>query len=341
MGTAKQTIEINGRAYDAETGQLLSEENTQPAAKSVAPKPVAKQSNSGQVLDGFVRRANSSSTTIESTNGATAGNHVSRNLQKSQTLMRPAVKKPVHTPHKVDAKKPTKPELNVQSSARIERAGAIAKSGHISRFGRTSHKTHAIVKKSAALPVASKPHLSDKVEPVVEKFEKAMHDATAHLETFVPAARKKSRKLLYSSASIVAVLVLGLAAYQFVPEVKVRLAGTKAGFSASLPNYSPAGFGLGNQVAANSGEVTLTYQSRTDDKNYKITQNPSNWTSQSLLNNFVIPANKPYQTYEDSGKTVYIYDNSNATWVDGGIWYRLEGNASLTSDQLLRIANSL
>jgi hypothetical protein len=72
-----------------------------------------------------------------------------------------------------------------------------------------------------------------------------------------------------------------------------------------------------------------------------LSQRSSEWNSDALVQNFVATSRRAYQSYQDNGKTIYIYEGNNATWVDGGVWYQIEGNASLNSDQLLRIAKSL
>lgn len=322
LGTAKQIVEINGRKYDAATGRLIENSAGTPPAKA------AKAPVKGAVLDGFMRTK------------PLAPNKLARHAQKSKTLMRPAVTKP-----KVETAKST-PKVQQSSSSRLHRATSVPKSSKISRFNRHSAATSKVVKKSSALPVAT-PHRAaspQPMQPAVEQFERAMHEATSHLQTFVPKKNtRRRRRLAIASLCLVGLIAVGGLAYQIMPLAKVKYAGTRAGFSASLPNYNPTGFGLNSDIAAGSGEVTLTYSSRTDDKNYKIKQTPSNWNSQALLANYVMPtygANN-YQSYESQGKTVYINNNSNATWVDGGVWYRLEGNASLTSDQLQRIVNSL
>lgn len=269
--------------------------------------------------------------------------------------MRPAVAKPTaKTPDAAKTDKPVahkRPELSVKDTRERERrASRIEKSSHVSRFSKgiftpkISKRSEplAVVAGSLAAPEAQAAHSFPKTS-ATEQFERAMHAAASHLikSPVDHAKRTKRRRLQYASFGVFAVLGLGFLAYQYIPNVKVQVAATRAGFSADLPDYSPAGFGLSGPVEAEAGKVSFKYASRTDDKAFKITQTPSNWTSQSLLNNFVVSSNKPYQTYQDQGKTVYIYDNSNATWVDGGVWYQLEGDASLTSDQLLRIANSL
>jgi hypothetical protein len=121
----------------------------------------------------------------------------------------------------------------------------------------------------------------------------------------------------------------------------MKVAAARAGFSASMPGYSPSGFAFKGPVQYSAGQVVVSFKSNTDDRNFKLTQQTSSWSSDSLLNNYVAAGGKEYQTYQDRGRTIYIYDGSNATWVNGGVWYQIEGNADLSSDQLVRIASSL
>lgn len=141
-------------------------------------------------------------------------------------------------------------------------------------------------------------------------------------------------------ASLAGFLLLGFFAYQNTPAIEMRVAAARSGVSAGLPAYKPSGYSA-RDVKSEDGAVSVSFKSRTDNKSFTLTQKASSWNSASLLANTVAQTNQPYQTYQDEGKTVYIYNNSNATWVDGGVWYQVEGDASLTSDQLLRIANSL
>lgn len=120
----------------------------------------------------------------------------------------------------------------------------------------------------------------------------------------------------------------------------MRVAAARSGVSAQLPGYHPAGFSAANGIKSEPGKVTVAFKSNTNDKQFSVTQQASNWSSDSLLSNHVLASKQPFQTYQDAGITVYISNNSSATWVNGGIWYRIDGDATLTSDQLLRIANS-
>ncbi|MBW3568662.1 DUF4367 domain-containing protein [Candidatus Parcubacteria bacterium] len=352
MSEPKNYIEINGRKYDSRTGQMIGSHIPPGTTDS---RPVASRSIN---MDGVIRKpqakTNNSvfSPRIKPAKPANVARSVkpakTKSVQKSTTLMRPAVKKPEHKPA-VKTQEHNPPVIKHAPEGRLKRAGQVKKSPHIRRFNASQHRPE-VVKRQAPMHVVHQKPAAPREENVIQKsinesidqFDQVIHDATSHLETYVEKHKpKKPRKLVFTAASLSVILLCGLLIYQAVPAVNVKLAGNKAGFSAGLPAYSPAGYGLSDNVQASSGEVTLAYSSRTDSKGYKVHQQPSNWNSQSLVNNFLLAENKPYQTYENNGKTIYIYEETNATWVDGGIWYRIEGDASLTSDQLLRIANGL
>jgi hypothetical protein len=98
---------------------------------------------------------------------------------------------------------------------------------------------------------------------------------------------------------------------------------------------------LAGPIQYKPGEVTINYKTHSDDRGFNVVQKNSSWNSETLLDNFVSATNKPYQTFQSNGRTIYIYDGNKATWVDGGIWYSIDGQSNLNSDQLLRIAASL
>ena len=121
----------------------------------------------------------------------------------------------------------------------------------------------------------------------------------------------------------------------------MRVASTRAGLDANLPAYQPAGFKISGPIKYQPGAVTVTYKSNTDERNFNVTQKNSSWNSETLLGSFVSPTKEPYQTFQAKGRTIYMYSGDKATWVDGGIWYTVDGKANLNSDQLLKIAESL
>ena len=121
----------------------------------------------------------------------------------------------------------------------------------------------------------------------------------------------------------------------------MRVAATRAGFDAKMPGYSPSGFSFNGPINYTAGQVQISFKSNTDDRNYNVTQTASNWNSDALLANYILDEEKQYQTYLDKGRTLYIYDGSNATWVDNGVWYQVEGESAMTTDQLIRLASSM
>jgi hypothetical protein len=348
-------IELNGNRYDAVTGKIISagtassQIQKKPAvAKSVVPKHVSKTLNLSKVR---------------------------QQPAKSSTLMRSSVKKPVQHPvHNVTSFRTRPAQTQVPKNPkvsnlvpvgaidphRIARANHIPKNMQISRFGARA-KSIAL----ADVPVKSAPqspatiasrkavHQAQKATATAKNpFEQALQSATSHEQPRLRKTRahhriaKKlhisPRTFLLGSATLVAVVIGSFLAYTRVPSVAMKVASTKAGINAALPTYQPAGFSVRGPITTSPGEISVSYKSNSDERDFKLTQKTSSWNSEALLGNFVETAKQAsYQTFQSAGRTIYIYDGSNATWVDGGIWYKIEGNSSLNSDQLLRIANSL
>lgn len=345
-------IVINGKHYDAKTGKLLT--STPVAAKKAAPK-----TEPGKVLDGFSRRP-------AHPKPVTPAHQVHQKNEKSKTLMRGAVKKPannkVHaTAHAVGHQpNQTQPHAGLPANdTRIARASSVTKSSLISRFGSSDYtsdvqkpKEHKTV---AHVPVKNAPPISEhKAVPLsshANPFAHAIENATSH-EQLSPKRESKRNKIArtlrvsprtFSAGSMVlaGLLLGGFFVYQNIPNLAMKVAATRSGVHANLPGYKPAGFAINGPIKYSAGKISINYRSTTDDRTFAVTQSASEWNEETLLDNFVATERRAYQTYQDKGKTIYIYDDNNATWVDNGVWYQIEGASSLNSDQLLRIANSL
>lgn len=350
-------IVINGKHYDAKTGRLLE---TDASAGSARPHPQKKLN--GPSLDGFSKRPSVTKNTVKA-------HSIHNKTEKSKTLMRGAVKKPM--PQKMHAAahpvgkssvKHTKPAAHTpQNHARAARAVGVPKSSLISRFGlgmaphapakpHTAHVAHLPVKPAPAISTHhAAPLPVSRILP--NPFATAVENANSHLQ---PTPAKTSRrhriasKLHISARTVSAgsfvmagLLLGGFFVYQNIPNLAMKVAATRSGVEARMPSYKPAGFALNGPIKYSTGKISISYRSNTDERTYQVTQSASQWSNESLLENFVAVERRPYQTYQDKGKTIYIYDGSNATWVDKGVWYQVEGASSLNSDQLLRIANSL
>lgn len=132
--------------------------------------------------------------------------------------------------------------------------------------------------------------------------------------------------------------LFGFIAFQNRDDIRLQIASAKAGFSAAAPLYKPDGYKLSDMKYA-TGSVASIYQQ--GNQNFVITQKKSNWDSQTLLENFVANANQDYEGFQANGRTVYVYGDGNATWVNGGIWYQIKATGNLTGEQLVKIAASM
>lgn len=357
MGNTENFIEINGKKYDAVTGAMLGS----------VPQPLSQQVKK-PVVDGFVRRPKDTSRAHSAT-----VSHQTKHVvhpQKSKTLMRHVVKKP-HNPLLQPAKKaseqvPTKkvfapkavvvPRVSAVPQQRQNNASTVVKSTLVKKFHTTTSDISPVKAVVAPMQVRTAPPIQVLPQKVHTKssdlLEKALLAAEGHKEPFHKPKNKihhkiakkigvNARAIVVSTTILAGIAFGGFYAYQNVPKIAMRVAASRAGINAALPNYSPSGFSFNGPVQYASGQVTVGFKSNTDDREYKLTQKSSDWSSESLLNNFILSDNKTYQTYQENGRTIYIYDNNNATWVDGGILYQIEGKSQLTTDQLVRIASSL
>lgn len=376
MANTKTTIELNGTVYDANTGRVLSVPQVSPGAAS---KPVAVKAPatpaSNRTMDGFFAKPGSVTRPSQpaklhvteakpaSHRTTTKAAHKSRQPAKSQTLMRHVVKKPtLSTPAGKSSPVEPKPQPKLPTahhSQRHERAMSTPQSSSISRFG--ARPVQAVEKQIAHLPVQAPPtehhqavhHAQTAIkaaEPAsAVSFTAALQQADTHQKAKLkkPKVRERTarklgmttRLLTAGSVSLAVLLLVGFVAYQNVPNFAMRTAATRAGFNASMPDYTPSGFAMDGPILASPGHVTVNFRSASDERNYQVSQQPSNWTSESLLTNHVATNNQSFQTYQEKGKTIYI-NGSTATWVDGGVWYEVTGDSSLNTEQLLQIANS-
>lgn len=353
MGNQQNTIVINGKRYDAVTGAMLDG----PAHKSISPtKPV---------VDGFVKRP-LRSTAVPVSRGASALQKAP--VQHAKTLMRSAVKKPAKlvkpSVSTTSTAKHYSPKATIQTrtatvpSNREHLAQQVKKSSMIQKFG-SPQMPSPINKRIEAMEVRPMPaHVAPPIAAITPKtktadlLDKALEAAQSHNEPFhdpkKPLHKRIAKKIGVSSKAmaisttvLAGLMIGGFYAYQNVPNLAMRVAAARAGFGATMPAYSPSGFAFKGPVQYSAGQVAVSFSSNTDERAYKLTQQTSSWSSDSLLNNFVAVGGKEYQTYQDRGRTIYIYDGSNATWVNGGVWYHIQGKSDLTSDQLVRIASSL
>lgn len=365
MSTHKNVIEINGKLYDAKTGLLLGGTIIR---RKITPSIDGVISSRSEVKDITVNKPQIKPQTTQTVRitkpvkvrPKTTIKH--RSPQRSQTLMRSAVKKPVTAskPAEVQTKK-----HSVLHHHRLTRAETIEKNPYIRKFSDiASHppvhkRVEPLIVKEAPQHTPNTSHhhqtkqtpLKPPVTPHAQqsKSEKLFEEALQKITVDEPkkhkvhkrkAKRIGSRALRWGSASLTAILLAGFIGYMNFTNINMQLASARAGFDAELPDYLPSGYNVRGPISYQPGKITLNFSSNTDQRKYSLTQEVSEWNSAALQENYLAAKNKKYDAIQDAGRTIYLYENGKATWVNGGIWYVIESD-SLSSNQLIKIASSL
>lgn len=274
-------------------------------------------------------------------------NGVHQSQQRSTALNRQFVKK-APTP----AVKPIRASSGSMDMRRITK-----RSPHISKFARDPR---AVAIKRVAADVGPAPH------PVVQKAHAALRPATHN--SVAPAGQPSARDIKHAemgkalanaapdkkssskprskafnvaAASLGVLLITGYFTYVNMPNLSVRVAAAQAGIDASYPEYRPVGYRLNGPVAYQNGQVSMKFTSNSSPVAFALNQSRSNWDSSALLEKYVDPRSEgKYATHSDAGLTIYTY-GTDAAWVNGGVLYTVEGSATLSNEQIRRIATSM
>jgi hypothetical protein len=344
-------IELNGKRYDAYSGVMLSDIRVTPRHTQAAGvhTPAAPKPQAPKILD--ITRP--------------TPHHVKHHApKKSATLMRHTVTKPSgslkrnlkthsHT-HALVAQPSVKivpklshPNVDVR---RVKRAHHVPRSEMVRRYAETAAIVPRPAHAAAIKPVhASSPAIHTVAAPrasSMDVFERALQQANSHLQPHHAATKQhKERKwgkraLNVAAASLTLLAIAGFVAFQNQANLTIKYAAHKAGISAMLPSSSPAGYSAG-KISYSPGTVAINYKNADGNQSFALTQTASNWDSLALRDNFVASADTNYHAMQAAGRTVYTYGNGDATWVNGGIWYKVVSNGSLTTNELIDLASSM
>ncbi len=184
-----------------------------------------------------------------------------------------------------------------------------------------------------------------------QAIQKALRESAKELERQNALEMKRQKRsrmhfgvgrvVLALSSAVAAVLGIVYLVGTNMPDFSMRVAAMQTGIEASYPGYVPRGFSLAD-ITAESGKVVLNFRNSEDGNIYTLTEEKSSWDSNALLSNFVKDEyGADYAIVREQGLTIYV-DGSNATWVNGGVMYKLKaGNGVLTKKQISSIATSL
>lgn len=277
---------------------------------------------------------------------AVAAKGVHRTQQRSTALNRRFVQKSA----------PAKPQATRSSGVTMDMKRTVKRSPHISKFARDPQAVaskrhsvdiapvpHPIVKKVHAAQPAARASAAPASQSARDIKHTAMGKALANASA-APAStskRPKRRALNVATACLGILLLTGYFTYVNMPNLSVRVAAAQAGIDASYPEYRPVGYRLNGPVAYQDGQVSIKFASNSGPVGFALNQAKSNWDSSALLEKYVNPrSDGKYATYNDGGLTIYTY-GTDAAWVNGGILYTVEGSATLSNEQVRRIATSM
>jgi len=303
----KDIVTINGQRYDAQTGKPLNGRSTdiQPK-KSIGSSSIHGSLQKSQTL---IRRVTKKPTTVPSNKPKSKGS--SMDIARSNKISRFAPY-PISKP-KVEA--PVRPDIIAKKHPMLTKVNAQRVEKH-----KIQSKTSQEIKHEAIVAALAKPPVKTPRRSFLQRHPRSF------FVTFI---------------IIFMVLVGGYLTYMNLPVLSVKIAATQAGINATYPDYRPDGYKIDGPVSFTSGQVTINFVANTGTSRFSIKQSKSTWDSSAVLDNVVRPAvGEKYITNQEQGLTIYTY-NGNATWVNGGILYNIQGDAPLSGDQLRHIATSL
>jgi len=210
------------------------------------------------------------------------------------------------------------------------------------------------IKEPSPLTAGSKITPNNQVSTVNAQAAKAATSAASETSTLLdqtqptkPEGKTKSKKVAGKVASVglsmAGVILLGVYVWQInYPNLAIKVASSKAGISANLPSYLPNGWKVTGDISANPGTISYNINSQDGDKSATVNQSRTDWDSQALAENYIATKSENYKAVQAQGLTIYLYNGNQASWVNHGTWYRIEGSdTGISQDQIIKMATSL
>lgn len=290
-------------------------------------------------------------------------------LQKSTTLSRKYVRRPVATKKVLDIKKPvaakkkvkvldvkgpvkkttsvkksTAPEVAVRKAVKSPAAKVTAK-----KAAASSPKVRKIVanksqNKTAAVKRATRvaPKSSADAKAAAADAARAAMKRVATMESVKPMKKRRGLKALIAlGLSTAVVTVLGIFVVINLPNISVKVVAIQTGIEATYPTFVPRGYSLETVASDKGGKITMKFVGP-NDTSFTLIEENSTWDSNAVLNNYVkenYSAN--YSTMHEQGITYYS-DPGTAVWVNGGILYKISSfGKNLSREQIRNLVVSL
>ena len=321
----KSTITINGRMYDAITGMPIV--GAKPAAPGheaiVASRAMADISPAARPKTHEVHAKAQS---------------VHRTPERSHTLHRGALTRPTGAP--VQPKRNSLINKFQPQSSQAPAKPVVAAAGPAIPPAQVHPTVAKALRAHAPQPQPTQLSGSDLKEQLIKERLAEVSTNPAKKQKHGSWLSRQPRLVTILSSTLALLILGGYLTYITLPSISLKVAASRAGVNASMPEYKPDGYSLDGPISYSPGEVIISYRSNTNKSGYKLTQKATNWDSQAVLDNYVGKLTDNYLTFQERGITVYTF-GSKAVWVNGGLLYTIDGDAALSSDQILRLATSI
>jgi hypothetical protein len=286
--------------------------------------------------------------------------------QSSKTLMRTAVKRPdpsfykqAHTKatlqHAVPSLIVPKQAIGSIDPSRLVRAQSVKRSSIISRHASKSEAIHPLLMPLAVHAAPADPRPQEQVPPTTPSpmptnkpadiFEHALANANHFVDIQAHKAhyRKKARRHVASMAAgtLALLIVATFAFYQNSPGLQFKVAGYHAGIVTHMPNFKAAGFAY-EGVKAGYGKLDIGFSNTSGS--FKLSQQNTNLTSRDVISSLGATdasGHPDYTTVQAGNTTVYRFSNTDATWVQNGTWYTVNGTGPLSDTQVKSLVRNI
>lgn len=239
-----------------------------------------------------------------------------------------------------DMRAPEAHPLQVAASERMKRRSVPVAEATARSLTAKELKDQAIQK---ALAQASRP-----TEPITSgnsgkmaKMAKKKQNKKSGIKNMNKVKFGFGRVVLALSCTAAAVFAIVYFVNLNMPDLSLKVAAMQTGIQASYPNYIPRDYSL-SEIASEEGKVVMNFRNSNDGGAYTIVEERSSWDSNALLTNYVSENyGEDYTVIREQGLTIYV-DGSDATWVNGGVLFKLNTTSgSLSKKQITTIATSL
>ena len=176
------------------------------------------------------------------------------------------------------------------------------------------------------------------ISQAIEKSrEESKKSRGIHRKSFF--ARKKF--ISFSMGFAVAIFGVGYLTYVNLPDIASRITAFQSGIAVETPAYIANGYSPKGLAYFDGKNVNFEYKK--GDSNYKVQQSQSGWDSSALLQNYVTKKwSEDYSTTYSNGLTIYSNRRGESVWVNNGKLYKIEVSGNKISDEEIRkIATSL